>query len=212
MSEKEEEKEQPELLIPLEVYLASGIRIGTHIKNKFMEQFIYSVRPDGLYLLDVRKINERIKVAARFIAQYEPESIVAVSARLYAKKPVQKFCEYTGAIPVVGRFMPGTFTNPSLRNYIEAELLIASDTRADCQALSEAGEVGIPVVALCDTDSVCSYVDLVIPANNKGRKSLALIYWLLARQVLRERGELPPDKDLPEGPEAFETKAVSIEK
>jgi len=204
------EKEEEELLVPLEKYLAAGVRIGTHIKNEFMKRFIYSVRPDGLFLLDVRKIDERIRVAAKFISQYDPKDVVAVSARIYGQKPVLKFAEYTGVIPIVGRFMPGTFTNPVLENYIEAKLLIATDPRSDSQAIREAAIKGIPVVALCDTDNVPSFVDLVIPANNKGKKSLALIYWLLARQVLRERGELRPDEELPEGPEAFEARAVMI--
>jgi len=195
-----------ELLIPLEAYLAAGIRIGTNMKNKFMERFIYSVRPDGLYLIDVRKTDERIRVAARFIAQFEPRKIVAVSARQYGQRPVQKFCSLTGCIPITGRFLPGTFTNPAFEEFIELDLLIVSDPKADHQAVSEAVSMGIPIVALCNTDSLCSFIDLVIPTNNKGRKALALIYWLLARQVLRERGELPPDGDLPVPPEDFESK------
>ncbi|RLE82241.1 MAG: 30S ribosomal protein S2 [Thermoprotei archaeon] len=205
-----QEQAETELLVPLEKYLAAGVRIGTHIKNKFMEQFIYSVRPDGLFLLDVRKIDERIRIAAKFIAQYDPKDVVAVSARVYGQRPVSKFAEYTGVIAITGRFLPGIFTNPVLDNYIEAKLLIATDPRSDAQAIREAAIKGIPVIALCDTDNVCSYVDLVIPVNNKGKKSLALVYWLLARQVLRERGELKPDEDLPEGVEAFEAKAIMI--
>ena len=192
--------------MPLEQYLAAGVRIGTHIKTKAMERFIYGVRPDGLYILDVRKLDERIRIAAKMIARYEPSSVVVVSARPYGFQPVKMFCAYTGAIPIVGRFIPGTFTNPSLPRYLEPDLLIATDPRADEQAVDEASAVGIPVIALCDTDNFCSNVDLIIPVNNKGRKSLALTYWLLARQVLRERGELGPDEDLPVPVEAFETK------
>jgi len=194
--------------VPLELYLASGIRIGTHIKNKVMQRFIYNVRPDGLYILDVRKTDERIRIAAKFLARYEPEKVVAVSVRQYGQQPVKTFCSLTRAIPVLGRFIPGTFTNPSLSNYVEANVVLVTDPKADAQAIDEASDVGIPVVALCDTDSLCSNIDLIIPVNNKGRKSLALTYWLLARQVLRERGELEPDKDLPVPVEAFEAKIV----
>ena len=211
MSMEDVEKEI-ELLVPLEVYLAAGVRIGTHIKNKYMEQFIYSVRPDGLYLLDVKKIDERIRIASRFIAQYEAKEIVVVSARLYGQKPVLKFCEYTGAIPIVGRFPPGTFTNPRLECALEPELLIVTDPRTDAQALQEAVIMGIPVIGICDTDNTCSFIDFVIPANNKGKKSLALIYWLLTREVLRERGELPPDQDLPEGIEDFEAEPLFMKR
>ncbi len=173
-----------------------------------MQRFIYNVRPDGLYILDVRKTDERIRIAAKFIARYEPSKVVAVSARQYGQQPVRMFCSLTRAIPVVGRFIPGTFTNPSLSNYIEADIVIVTDPKADSQAIDEASEVGIPVVALCDTDNLCSNIDLIIPVNNKGRKSLALAYWLLARQVLRERGEIGPNDDLPVPVEAFEAKIV----
>jgi len=197
---------QIELLIPLEVYLAAGVHIGTHIGTKFMMKYIYRVRPDGLYIIDVRKTDERLRIAAGFISRYEPEKVVAVSVRQYGHKPVEKFGIYTHSKYLIGRFVPGTFTNPYLSRHVEPDLVIITDPRADIQALKEAAEVGIPVVAFCDTDNRTEYIDLVIPANNKGRKSLALLYWVLARQVLRERGELPPDKDLPVSYEEFETK------
>lgn len=209
MSSPKEKPEGQDLLVPLETYLAAGVRIGTHIKTKVMERFIYGVRPDGLYVINVRLLDERIRIAAKMIARYDPNTIVAVSARQYGYQPVKAFCSFTGAIPIVGRFVPGTFTNPSLPNYLEPSLLLASDPRADSQAIDEAAEVGIPVIALCDTDNFCEYVDLIIPVNNKGRRSLALVYWLLARQVLRERGELGSDEDLPVPVEHFETKIVS---
>jgi len=205
-----EEKKIEELLIPLEDYLAAGLRIGTHLKNKFMKRFIYSIRQDTqgqeLYLLDIRKTDERIRIAAKFIAQYDPSKVIVVSGRQYGRKPVLKFCALTNTIPIVGRFLPGTFTNPSLKHYKEAELVLISDPRIDSQALKESAAMGIPVIALCDTDNVPSYVDLIIPANNRGRKALALLFWLLARQVLRERGEIPPHGDLPVSVEEFETK------
>lgn len=208
----EEAKEQEEigigLLVPLETYLAAGVRIGTHMKNRVMQRFIYGVRPDGLYILDVRKTDERIRIAAKLLARYEPSKIVAVSARQYGQQPVKMFCALTRAIPVLGRFIPGTFTNPSLPNYLEPDIVLVTDPRADSQAVDEAAEMGLPVIALCDTDSLCSNVDLIIPVNNKGRKSLALVYWLLARQVLRERGELGPEEDLPVPVESFEAKIV----
>ena len=195
-----------ELLIPLEQYLAAGVHIGTHICNKYMEKFVYRVRPDGLYVLDIRKVDERIRIAARFIARYEPEKVLAVSVRQYGGKPVAKFCGLTRCKPVTGRFIPGTLTNPRLEYYVEPDLLVITDPRADAQAIDEAAEMGIPVVALADTDNKIEFIDLIIPANNKGRKSLALLYWLLARQVLRERGELAPDAELPVPVEEFEAK------
>ncbi|MGQ9530526.1 MAG: 30S ribosomal protein S2 [Candidatus Bathycorpusculaceae bacterium] len=200
-----------ELLLPRDTLLSAGIHIGTRMKTGDMEQFIYRVRPDGLFVLDVKKTDDRIRVAAKFLARFEPSKIAAAAARLYAQEPVSKFCEVTGATPVIGRFIPGLLSNPLYPNRIEPEVLIVSDPRADSQAVKEAASEGIPVVALCSTDNEFSGVDLVIPTNNKGRRALAVIYWLLARQILRERGELPPDKDLPLTIEDFEAKVSKEE-
>ncbi|MDT7875482.1 MAG: 30S ribosomal protein S2 [Sulfolobaceae archaeon] len=195
-----------ELLVPLETYLSAGVHIGTHTCTSYMERFVYRVRPEGLYVLDVRKIDERLRIAAKFIARYSPEGILAVASRPYAYTPVQKFAEIVRGKAVIGRFPPGTLTNPHLSNYIEPEVLIVTDPRTDVQAIKEAAKVGIPVVGFVDTDAKVDFIDLVIPANNKGRKSLALLYWILARQILRERKEIPLDGDIPVRVEDFETR------
>lgn len=197
---------EEDLLLPRDTLLSAGTHIGTRMKMRDMEQFIYRVRPDGLFVLDIKKTDERIRTAAKFLARFEPSKIAVTAARLYAQEPVRKFCEVTGAIPIIGRFVPGILSNPLYPERIEPEVLIVSDPRADSQAVREASLVGIPIVALCSTDNDFSGVDLVIPTNNKGRRALAIIYWLLARQMLRERGELPPDKDLPLTVEDFEVK------
>ncbi len=194
-----------ELLVPIDKYLSAGVHIGTHICTKFMEPFVYKVRSDGVYILDVKKIDERLRIAGKFLARFDPTKIAAVSVRLYGRKPVQKMCQYLQCKAFTGRFLPGTFTNPSLKWYFEPEVVVLTDPRADVQALEEAAKMGIPVVAFADTDNKTEYVDLVIPANNKGRRSLALLYWILTRQVLRERGIIPKDVELPEPPSAFET-------
>jgi small subunit ribosomal protein S2 len=197
---------EEELLLPRDTLLSAGTHIGTRMKTRDMEQFIYRVRPDGLFVLDVKKTDERIRVAAKFLSRFEQSKIAVAATRLYAQEPVRKFCEVTGAIPLAGRFIPGILTNPLYPNRVEPDVLIVSDPRADSQAVREASSVGIPVVALCSTDNDFSGVDLVIPTNNKGRRALAIIYWLLARQMLREKGELPLDKDLPLTIEDFEAK------
>jgi len=211
-TETEETAETPavapeeQLLLPRDTMLSAGIHIGTRMKTGDMEQFIYRVRPDGLFVLDVKKTDERIRVAAKFLARFELGKVAAAAARLYAQEPVKKFCEATKATPIVGRFIPGLLSNPLYPNRIEPEVLIVSDPRADAQAVKEAAAVGIPVVALCSTDNEFTGVDLVIPTNNKGRRALAVIYWLLARQMLRERGELAQDKDLTVPIDDFEAK------
>lgn len=214
MSETEEKIEPDaaeELLLPQDKLLSAGIHIGTRMKTKDMDPFVYRVRSDGLFVLDVKRTDERIRSAAKFLARFEPSKLAVVAARLYGRSPVEKFCQVVGAIPITGRFVPGLLSNPLYPNRIEPNVLLVSDPKADVQAVKEASTVGIPVVALCSTDNDFSFVDLVIPTNNKGRRALAVIYWLLARQVLRERGEIPADADISESIDDFEIKLTTGE-
>jgi small subunit ribosomal protein S2 len=195
-----------ELLIPLDKYLAAGLHIGTQQKTKDMERYIYRVRADGLYVLDVRKTNDRIVAAGKFLAKFDPEDVLVVSTRQYGQAPVKKFGQVTGAKTIPGRFIPGTLTNPNYGKFIEPKVLVVTDPRSDSQAIIEARQIGIPVVALCDTENLLGNVDIVVPVNNKGRKAIALVYWLLARQTLRGRGDLAEDQDLSIPPTDFELK------
>ncbi len=202
---------EEELLLPRDTLLSAGIHIGTRMKTRDMEPFIYRVRPDGLFVLDVKKTDDRIRVAAKFLARYEHAKVAAAAARLYAQEPVKKFCQVTGSTPLVGRFVPGLLSNPLSPRRVDPEVIIVSDPRADAQAVKEAGNVGIPIVALCSTDNEFAGVDFVIPTNNKGRRALAVIFWLLARQILRERGELAADREPPFTIEDFEAKITKEE-
>ena len=195
-----------ELLLPRDALLSAGIHIGTRMKTLDMEPFIYRVRPDGLFVLDVKRTDERIRVAAKFLARFENAKVAVAASRLYANEPVKKFCELTGATPIVGRFIPGQLSNPLYTHRIDPEVIVVSDPRVDAQAVKEASSVGIPIVALCSTDNEFAGVDLVIPTNNKGRRALAVVFWLLARQILRERGELAVDKDPAVAIDDFEAK------
>jgi small subunit ribosomal protein S2 len=192
-----------ETLVPVELYRKMGVIVGTQICTKYMKKFTYKILPEGFYLLDVSKIDERLRIAAKFLSTFNPEKIAVVSVRVYGQKPVQMMCKYVGCKPIVGRIVPGTFTNPRLSTYIEPDVVLVTDPRTDRQAIVEASRVGIPVVAFADTDNKVDMIDLVIPANNRGRKSLALLYWILTREILRNKGILPPDKDLDVGPEEF---------
>ena len=191
-------EEEQNLLIPLEDYLKAGVHIGTSSGMASMKDFIYRTRADGLYVLDVRKSDDRIRIAAKFIAHHNPEEVVVASVRTYGMYPILQFAQVTGTKAVTGRFVPGTFTNPNLRGenvFHEPKLLILSDPNTDRQALKEANVAGIPVISLADTDNTTQGLDFVIPCNNKGRNSLAIVFWLLAKEVLRERGELTPERD-----------------
>jgi len=202
---------EEELLLPQDTLLSAGIHIGTRMKTKDMDPFIYRVRPDGLFVLDVKKTDERIRIAAKFLARFEPSKIVAVAARLYGREPVRRFCEVTKATPIIGRFVPGMLSNPLYPGRIEPNVVIVSDPKADAQAVVEAGAIGVPIIALCSTDNEFAGVDFVIPTNNKGRRALAVVYWLLARQILRERGELPPDGSPTLSIDDFEVKLTKEE-
>tara|TARA_B100001564_G_C20662871_1_gene682387 strand:- start:1869 stop:2513 length:645 start_codon:yes stop_codon:yes gene_type:complete len=181
--------EEATLLLPFETYEENAVNIGTQQKSADMARFIDTVRDDGLYLLDVNITDSRIRSTATFLNKYDAPRIMVVSARQYGQRPARLFAEAIGANAAVGRFIPGSLTNPALRSYVEPDVLFVTDPAADQQALKEAVNSGLPVVGIVDANNNLRNVDIAVPANNKGRRSLALIYWLLAREVLKARGE-----------------------
>ena len=183
--------EEADLLIPVEDYLGAGVHIGTQQKTQDMERYIHRVRTDGLYVLDVSKTDSRIRTAADFLANYDPEQILVTSSRQYGRFPAEKFAAAVGARARTGRFIPGTLTNPKYDGYIEPDVLVVTDPIGDAQAVKEAITVGIPVIAMCDSNNGLGNVDLVVPTNNKGRKALSVVYWLLANETLDRRGAEP---------------------
>ena len=183
--------EEVDLLIPVEDYRGSGVHIGTQQKTADMERFIHRVRTDGLYVLDVSMTDSRIRTAASFLSNYEPEQILVASSRQYGRFPAEKVADAVGARARTGRFIPGTLTNPKYAGYIEPDVVVVTDPIGDAQAVKEAITVGIPVIAMCDSNNTTSNVDLVIPTNNKGRKALSVVYWLLANETLDRRGADP---------------------
>jgi small subunit ribosomal protein S2 len=184
-----EETTEYKSLIPVDEYLAAGVHIGTQQKTEDMKRFVYRVRADGLYVLDVKATDERIKIAANFLSKFDPARILVVSARQYGQFPATMFAKVTGAKSVVGRFIPGTLTNPEYRDFVEPDVVVVTDPIGDSQAVKEAVDVGVPVIAMCDTNNMTTHIDIVIPTNNKGRKALALIYWLLAKEITKLRGQ-----------------------
>ncbi|MFA5101651.1 MAG: 30S ribosomal protein S2 [Candidatus Thermoplasmatota archaeon] len=202
--EKQSMEPEQTMMVTEEIYMTSGVHIGTRQKTADIKEFIYKVRNDGLYIIDVKRTDERIKATAKFLAKYDPTKILAVSVRQYGQKPVRKLGEMTGIQVLDGRFQPGTLTNPNAKTFLEPEIILLTDPLADIQALHEAKNIGIPVIALCDTNNETKYIDYVIPTNNKGRRALALIYWLLARAILREQGKIKSDEEFKATVEDFE--------
>jgi small subunit ribosomal protein S2 len=178
-----------ELLVAEDEYLQSGVHIGTQHKTADMKPFIFRVRNDGLFVLDVAKTDEGIRAAAKRLAEFDPKRILFVSQRQYGQTPVKETAKLVGANAIAGRFMPGTLTNPIVPGFMEPEVLVVTDPLGDAQAMREALNIKIPVIGLCDSNNETKGLEAAIPANNKGRRSLALVYWLLAREILKVKGQ-----------------------
>lgn len=190
-------EQQETLLIDSNEYLKSGIHIGTKFKTKYMAPFIYKTRPDGLSVLNLQKIDERIKVAATLISQYEPEDILVCSRRENGWKALKKLNELTGIRILSGRYPPGILTNPELETFTEPKIIVVCDPWTDKNAVNDALKIGAPVVALCDTNNQSNSLDLVVPCNNKGKKSVGLFFYLLAREYMQAKGLLRGDQEMP---------------
>lgn len=187
---------EEQLLVPLDTYLKAGLHIGTKFKTKYMEPFIYKVRPDGLSVLNVQEINKRVKLASKFINKFEPDEIMVVGKRENSWKAIKLFSQLTGIKSYTGRYKPGILTNPSLEDFTEIKVLICADPWPDKDAVKDAVKSGAAVIALCDTNNESTYVDLVVPCNNKGKKSLGLFFWILAREYLLSKGLIKSEKDM----------------
>ncbi len=195
--------EQEMLLIETNEYLKSGIHIGTKFKTKYMADFIYKTRPDGLSVLNLKKIDERISLAANLLVQYGPEEIIIISRRENGWKALKLLNKLTGIRVITGRYPPGILTNTNLETYSEPKILFVCDPWPDKNAVDDAARMGIPVIALCDTNNQSNNLDLVIPCNNKGKKSVGLVFYLISREFMRRKGILASTEEFPHKPEEF---------
>jgi len=190
-------------LVPTDQYLKSGIHIGTKFRTKYMSKFIYKTRPDGLSVLNLQETNDRLGLAAAMLANYEPKDILVVCRRENGWKPAKMFSKYTGAEVFAGRYPPGIITNPDLENFRDIKIMLVTDSWVDRNAVQDALKSGVPIIALCDTNNQSNNLDLIVPCNNKGKKSLGLVFWILANEYLRRTGKLKKTENIEVTPEDF---------
>jgi len=192
------------LPVKQDLFLEAGVHIGTRIKTNDMKKYIFKKRDDGLYILDLRKTAERLLSAAKLISKYDPKDILIVASRVYSSNPAAKFSKLTGIPVLPGRFVPGTMTNLVSRQFREPKLVFVCDPKGEREAIMESAKNGVPVIALCDTDNDTKYVDMVIPINNKGRRSLALVFYILAREIMLSQEKIKSYDDFQHNVSYFE--------
>ncbi len=185
---KEQVIKEEGMLVPSDDYLSAGVHIGTKRKNKFMSKFIYKIRPDGLAIFNVQKINERLKIISDYLSKFKPEEILFVCKRDSGFKPLKMLNHATGIKVITGRYLPGTLTNPNNDGFFEPKVVVVTDVWHDKQALTDAVKSGAVIIALCNSNSSINKVDVILPCNNRGHKSLALIFWIIAREYTKVKG------------------------
>ncbi len=183
------------MLVDNDTYLKAGIHIGTKFKTKQMSPFIYKTRPDGLSVLNVQEIDKRIRLAAKFLVNYAPEEIAIVARREGSFKALKQMKDLIDVHVFPGRYPPGIFTNPELENFIEPKVALVADPWTDKSAVKDALRAGIVLIGLCDTNNTTNDVDLVIPCNNKGKKSIGLLLYLITREYMIQRGVIKNAKE-----------------
>lgn len=197
---------EEQFLVAQDTYLKSGIHIGTKFRTEYMEQFIYKTRPDGLSVLNLQKIDERIRQAINLLSNYAPEDILVVSRRENGWRSVKMLAKTTGIRVFAGRYTPGLLTNSNLEKYMEVKIVLVTDSWPDKNVINDAIKIGIPVIALCDTNNQSNNIDLVVPCNNKGKKSLGLFFWIVAKEYLKRKGAIKNDADFKETIDDFTEK------
>ena len=204
--------DKPTMLVKQETYLEAGVHIGTKIRTHDMREFVFKRRDDGLYILDLRKADERLLMAAKLLAKYEPSDILIVASRTYSGNPANKLVNLIPGVELIrGRFIPGTMTNLEFKKFKEPKIIFVCDPKGEKEAIVEASNNGVPIISLCDTDNDAKFVDLVVPINNKGNKSLALVFYLLSRELMLYKGLIKSYEEFPHEISYFEQMEMPVQ-
>ena len=189
-------EQEQQFLVPLDTYLKAGLHIGTKFRTKYMAPFIYKIRPDGLAVLNIQEINRRIDLVTKFVSKFSPKEVLVVGKRENGWKAIRAFSKLTGVRNYAGNYRAGVLTNIQLEEFTEIKVLICTDPWPDKDAVRDAVRTGATVIALCDTNNESNYIDIVVPCNNKGKKSLGLFFWILAKEYMKNRGLIKSEEEL----------------
>mmetsp|Transcript_13751 Transcript_13751/g.28305 ORF Transcript_13751/g.28305 Transcript_13751/m.28305 type:complete len:200 (-) Transcript_13751:212-811(-) len=171
--------------------LLCNCHLGARRCESLMTNYTWRKRKDGIYIINIAKTIEKIRLAARaVVAIRNPNNILVISTNSIGQRAAMRFSYYTGCQLVVGRWIPGKLTNQFCKDYSEPQLIILTNPFFDSQPLSEASFVNIPSIAFCNTDTSLKYVDISIPGNNRNRYSVAFLWWMLTKEVLKLKGKI----------------------
>ncbi len=175
------DSDKAETLIPLESYIKCAVHLGTKVITPHMRKYVYKRRADGLAVINTSLIDKKLRDAIDFLLNYEPKDIYLACKREAGWNSVEKFSEATGIRIFTKKYPPGITTNLELEDFFETELTIICDPWIDKNALNDTAKLGKPVMSLCDTNNFTTNVTKIIPCNNKSKKSIGCVLFILAR-------------------------------
>lgn len=185
LKEQLKSKKDAKSLLSLEEYVKSGIHLGTKVIMPDMRKYVYRRRADGLAILNTEIIDTKLREAAEYITKFNPKEIIVVCKREAGWKSLKLFSEVTGIRVFTKKYPAGIITNIKLANFFEPELIIICDPWLDKNALNDAKKTNKKVLALCDTNNIVRGADVIVPCNNKSEKSLGLILYIFAQELIR---------------------------
>jgi small subunit ribosomal protein S2 len=190
----DESKNDETILTPLEDYIKTASYLGTKVITPTMRKYVYRRRLDGLAILNTLLVDKKLKEGIDFINQFKPDEWTLICKREAGWRAAKMFAELTGVRLFTKKYPAGVLTNTELEDFFETKMIMICDPWLDKNALADAKNVRIPVVAICDTNNHTNDVDVIMIGNNKSNKSLGLFFWLIAKEYMKTH---KIDKPLP---------------